>query len=337
MNKDRKLRLLQKIFFFIIVLSLILFAFYHVFFSPRIDTVVEGRVYRSAQLSGDLLEKIIKEKGIKAIINLRGKSNDSQWYADESEISKEYHVHLYDIGLSPHDLPEYNKLINILDILLKSEKPILIHCHKGIDRTGLVSALALAIEQDTSLSELKKQFSWRYWVLPFYRSTGPYFFSKYEQWLNKAQRIHSKNNLIYWINNEYLDSQGNLRFCVDLVNGRVYEGKDRTVIIPGNSKTILIEGWAFDSRTNLPVNNLYVTIDNRISLKADFIYNRPDVSEFYDLGGEYYENFVVGWKVAFQRDTIPDGCHNISLKIVRAGSPSLDIPTENTFCLKNTF
>jgi len=336
MNKDRKLRLLQKIFFFIIVLSLILFAFYHVFFSPRIDTVVEGRVYRSAQLSGDLLEKIIREKGIKAIINLRGKSNDSQWYADESEISEAYHVQLYDIGLSPHDLPEYNKLINILDILLKSEKPILIHCHRGIDRTGLVSALALAIEQDTSLPELKKQFSWRYWVLPFYRSTGPYFFSKYEQWLNKTQRIHSKNNLIYWINNEYLDSQGNLRFWIDHVNGKMFD-KDKKIVISGNSKQILIEGWAFDSRTNLPVNNLYVIVNNRTQLKADFIYNRTDVAEFYGLGEKYYENFVVGWKVTFQRDTIPDGCHKISLKIVKSGSTSLDIPTENTFCIENTF
>src|SRR4030042_3604671 len=291
--KSMKLRLLQKIFFFIIVLSLILFAFYHIFFSPRIDTVVAGRVYRSAQLSGNLLEKFIKEKGIKTIINLRGKFNDSQWYADESEISKKYHVQMYDIGISPHDLPEYSKLINILDILLKSEKPILIHCRRGVDRTGLVSALALAIEQDTSLSELKKQFSWRHGVLPFYRSTGPYFFSKYEQWLNKAQRIHSKNNLIYWINNEYLDSQGNLRFCVDVVNGRAYKGKDRIVTIPGNSKTILIEGWAFDSHTNFPVDNLYVIVDNRTQLKADFIYNRTDVAEFYGLGEKYYENFVV--------------------------------------------
>src|SRR4030042_1675896 len=336
MNKDRKLRLLQKFFFFIIVLSLILFAFYHIFFSPRIDTVVAGRVYRSAQLSGNLLEKFIKEKGIKTIINLRGKFNDSQWYADESEISKKYHVQMYDIGISPHDLPEYSKLINILDILLKSEKPILIHCHRGVDRTGLVSALALAIEQDPSLSELKKQFSWRHWVLPFYRSTGPYFFSKYEQWLNKAQRIHSKNNLIYWINNEYLDSQGNLKFWIDHVNGKMFD-KDKKIVISGNSKQILIDGWAFDSRINSPAEDLYVVIDNKTKLKANFTSNMPGVARYFGLGEKYYENFVVGWKVAFQRDTIPDGCHKISLKIVKSGSTSLDIPTENTFCLENTF
>jgi len=67
-------------------------------------------------------------------------------------------------------------------------------------------------------------------------------------------------------------------------------------------------------------------------LKANFTSNMPGVARYFGLGEKYYENFVVGWKVAFQRDTIPDGCHKISLKIVRAGSPSLDIPTENTFC-----
>ncbi len=235
-----------------------------------------------------------------------------------------------------HDLPEYSKLINILDILLKSEKPILIHCHKGVDRTGLVSALALAIEQDPSLSELKKQFSWRHWVLPFYRSTGPYFFSKYEQWLNKAQRIHSKNNLIYWINNEYLDSQGNLKFWIDHVNGKMFD-KDKKIVISGNSKQILIDGWAFDSRINSPAEDLYVVIDNKTTLKANFTSNMPGVARYFGLGRKYYENFVVGWKVAFQRDTIPDGCHKISLKIVKSGSTSLDIPTENTFCIENTF
>lgn len=336
MNKGRKLCLFQKkIFLFIIVLSLILFVFYHAFFSSRIDTVVEGRVYRSAQLPGNLLEKFIKKKGIKSIINLRGKSNDSKWYANESEISKKYHVQLYDIGLSPNDLPEYSKLMNTLDILLTSEKPVLIHCYRGIDRTGLASALALTIEQDPPLSEIKKQFSWRYGVLPFYRSTGPYFFSKYEQWLNKTQKMHSKNNLIYWINYEYLDSHGNLKFWIDHVNGREY--KDKKMMIPGDSKMILIDGWAFDTRTNSPVDNLYVMVDNRISLKADFTYNRPDIAKFFGLGEKYYKKFVVGWRVVFERDTIPLGCHEISLKIVKNGSNSFGIPTENTFCLENTF
>jgi len=322
----------KKILLLIIGLSLLLFASFYIFFSSRIDTVVGGKVYRSSQLPGDLLEKFIKDKGIKAIINLRGSSKD-KWYVEESDICKKYGVKLFDIEMSPNDLPDFGKLTNTLDILLTSEKPILIHCHKGIDRTGLVSALALAIEKDPSLSEVKKQFSWKHWVFPFYRSAGPYFFSKYEQWLNTTERLHSKKNLLYWINNEYLDSHNNLKFWIDHVNGRMFP-KDKRLSIPGNSKKILIDGWAFDARSNSPVKNLYLVIDSGISSKADIKYNMPGVARFFGLGDKYYNNFVVGWEAEFERDTIPDGCHKISFKIIRPGSNRPVIPTENVFCFE---
>jgi hypothetical protein len=201
----------------------------------------------------------------------------------------------------------------------------------------MVSALALAIEQDPPLSEIKNQFSWKRGVLPFYRSIGPYLFTKYEQWLDKTHRIHSKNNLIYWITHEYIDNQGNLEFCIDSINNIVYDEDTNKIIIPNNSKDILIEGWAFDARTNSSVESLYVVIDNRTSLKVNYKYNRPDVAKHFDLGEKYYKNFMVGWKVSFDRAGIADGCHNIYLKYVKDKSNTWDILTGNTFCFENTF
>jgi len=323
----------KKILLFIISLSLLLFASYYVFFSSRIDTVVRGKVYRSSQLPGDLLEKFIKDKDIKAIINLRGSSKD-KWYVEESDICKKYGVKLFDIEISANDLPDCGKLRNTLDILSTSEKPILIHCHKGVDRTGLVSALALAVEKDPPLSEVKQQFSWRRGVFPFYQSAGPYFFSKYEQWLDKTQRTHSKTNLLYWINNEYLDSNNNLIFWIDRVNGILC--KNKKVIIPGDSKRILIDGWAFDTCTNSSVRNLYVVIDDKTSSKADFKYNRPDVARVCNLDKKYHQNFMIGWEAEFNRTTVTDGCHRISFRIVKSGSSSLYVSTEDIFCIENT-
>lgn len=324
----------KKILLFIIGLSLLLSASYYVFFSSRIDTVVRGKVYRSSQLPGDLLGKFIKDKNIKAIINLRGRSKD-KWYVEESEICKKYGVKLFDIEMSPNDLPDCGKLTNTLNILLTSEKPILIHCYKGIDRTGLVSALALVIEKDPPLSEVKKQFSWRHGVFPFYQSAGPYFFYKYEQWLIRTQRTHSKKILFYWINNEYLDSHNNIYFWIDRVNGRIYK-KNKRLIIPDASKKLLIDGWAFNTCTNSSVKDLYVVIDGGISSKADFKFNRPDVAKFFGLDKKYRQTFVVGWKAEFDRTAITDGCHRISLRIVKSGSDSLYVSTENTFCIENT-
>lgn len=313
-----------------IVLSLVVLTGYYLFFSDRINTVVEGRIYRSAQLSGNDLEKIIEEKRIRTIINLRGGPSDSEWYVRERGIAKKNNVRLYDMMLSSRDLPAYISLMSILDVLSKSERPVLIHCRRGSDRTGLVSALALAMELDPPLSEVRKQFSWRYGVFPFYRSIGPYLFSQYEVWLAKTQQEHSRSNLFHWLEHEYTDDQGNLEFFISDVNGVAM--KDRRVKVGGNPKKLVMEGWAFDMRSKLRVRDLRITIDKRISAKADFRYNRPDLARIFGLGEKYYENFVVGWKAEFDIEHMSTGCYPISLTFVKNSADTLEVPEGYQVC-----
>jgi protein tyrosine phosphatase (PTP) superfamily phosphohydrolase (DUF442 family) len=304
--------------------------FYLVLFSFKIQTVLEERIYRSPQISANLLEKAIKEKGIKTILNLRGEDKESKWYIEESEICKKNNLTLYDCRLNASDLPKYRVLKKILDILLLSERPLLIHCAAGVDRTGFVSALALAIEKDLPLVDLKKQFSLRYGTLPFKETVGPRFFSNYEQWLDATQKIHSKANLIYWINQEYVDDQGNIEFYMDHINGK---GLKERFTLPKDSKTITIEGWAFNTRTNFPLEDFQVVIDNQISIKAEKV-NRTDVAKFFELK-EHDNSFMVGWKVALDQNMIGSGSHKISFRIYDKNSRSLVIPTDYVFCIED--
>ncbi len=322
----------QYIFLTAVVFSLVVVALYQLFFSERIDTVVGGKIYRSAQLSAESLQKIIEEKGIRTVINLRGGPRDSRWYVKEREITEKNNVRLYDIMLSPHDLPDYSTLQSILEVLSGSERPILIHCRRGSDRTGMVSALALAIEQDSPLDDVVKQFSWRYGVFPFYRSIGPYLFSKYVQWLEKTGKNHCKDNLIYWIRNEYLDGHGNLHYWIDRIGGQVVKERKTKIVISGSPKSIVVEGWAFDSRTKAPARGLSIVIDSRASSAADFRYDRPDVARYVGLGKEYNEHFPVGWRAEFNTDLAGKGCHNLSLRLVRSESEVLEIPAEYEVC-----
>ena len=212
---------MKKIFFIVAgVMAVFIFLFLVSFyFSSQIYPVVDYKIYRSGQLSHQSLESAIREKGIKTIMNLRGEAKDSPWYNEEKKTAIQHKVKLYDIRLSPHDLPKYQSIIEILDVLVTSEKPLLIHCYKGSDRTGLVSALALVLEKDLPLDELKKQFSIRYGVLPFTKSIGPLLFSRYEAWIQKNKKTHSRNNLLYWLKQEYQDNYGNLVFMIDQIDG----------------------------------------------------------------------------------------------------------------------
>jgi protein tyrosine phosphatase (PTP) superfamily phosphohydrolase (DUF442 family) len=271
------------------------------------EPVVSGRIYRSSQPDVPDLDSWIGEKGLKTIINLRGSKEEEGWFIRERELAVQHGIALHNFRLSPHELPGYLDLTSILEILRTAERPLLIHCRHGVDRTGLVSALALAIEKDPPLQELKDQFSWKYGVLPFYMSTGPYFFSLYEKWLEKTGSTHSLATLLSWIRNDYVDGQGN----------------------------IVIEGWAFDSKFMVPPQDMLVTIDNHVTQEAGFTADRPDVADYFGIAPRVTP-FIAGWRVEFRPGDLPhvsSGCHTISLTVMREKQIPFKIQPGRFFCL----
>ena len=316
----------------ILAICLVSLLFYYFFLDNRFYPVVEGRIYRSARLSDQDLKRYIQVKHIKTILNLVGRRDDKDWYKKEKEIAQKYNVQLLDIGISPHELPAIDKIYSIIEILSHAEKPMLIHCRKGVDRTGFVSALALAIEKDPPLDVIKKQFSLRYGVFPFYRSVGPYFFEQYEKWLKETGKTHSKDTLLNWITDNYVDYKGNLIYWIDSVNDKIIN--DMELHIKDNTEQLIIKGWAFDFKTKTPPAGIvYIRPDDKISGGAIFTYNRPDVARHFKLGEKYYGSFVVGWEALFKKEDVSAGCHNIYIQYVKPESMKWDFETEFKFCL----
>jgi protein tyrosine phosphatase (PTP) superfamily phosphohydrolase (DUF442 family) len=109
----------------------------------NVHTVIPGEVYRSAQLSPGRLEKLIETQKIRSVLNLRGASPGVEWYDQERAVAaKTGATHIdYELGSAKEVTPEQaRELIALMD---KAPKPILIHCWGGADRTGLASALYL--------------------------------------------------------------------------------------------------------------------------------------------------------------------------------------------------
>jgi protein tyrosine/serine phosphatase len=107
-------------------------------------TVIAGEVYRSARPSATQLARWHERYGIKTILNLQGAHPEDAWYREEEAAAKGLGIKLISYKLSAQRDVSARQLEELLAIMSSAERPILIHCRSGADRTGLVSAFYVA-------------------------------------------------------------------------------------------------------------------------------------------------------------------------------------------------
>ncbi len=156
---------LHYIFFLLLLLVLVWIGYFKIYGNLH---QVDKNFYRSAQLYSFNLSKYIQMYHIRSIINLRGHSSD-QWYKDELSISQENNITHYDFGISDRSIISQQKMEELIDLIKKAPKPLLIHCKAGADRTSLATALYL-YEVKHNLDESYNAFSIIYGHFPWFGS-----------------------------------------------------------------------------------------------------------------------------------------------------------------------
>lgn len=165
---------------------------------PNFHTVIPDRIYRSAQLNGREFKYYIKKHQIKTIINLRGQDDDANWYAEELEVSRNNDIKHFDLALPAHGITSPQNMQALAQILLTAPQPILIHCWRGADRTGLASAMSLILLRDAPLTDAMAQISWEYGAIAS-DTIGKEEFHYYQQWLTKNNLTSSRENFMHWL------------------------------------------------------------------------------------------------------------------------------------------
>jgi len=122
-------------------------------------TVSPGRVYRSGQLTEKQLMEYTKEYGIRSVLNLRGRNEQSDWWKQEIAASSRLGLKHYDIGLSSDKEPAEKEVQELVAVLQEAPKPLLIHCLAGADRSGLVSAMYLYRFERYPYEKARRQLS----------------------------------------------------------------------------------------------------------------------------------------------------------------------------------
>lgn len=121
------------------------------------------RIWRSGQPSQEEFRKLA-ELGFRSVLNLRRFHSDREALAGTG--LREYHMKTF--------MPAEKEMIEALRIILMAEKPLLIHCRHGSDRTGAIAAGYRIVCNNWTLEKALAEFyapeygyhPWLYWSLP---------------------------------------------------------------------------------------------------------------------------------------------------------------------------
>jgi protein tyrosine phosphatase (PTP) superfamily phosphohydrolase (DUF442 family) len=165
-------------------------------------TVIPGRVYRCAQPTADDLRELAAQHGIRTVINLRGYSPEFDWYVAEAAATRDLRLTQEDIPLSANRLPDPAEVRRLIAVLDTTEYPVLIHCKRGADRTGLAAAMVRLLYTSDTLAQARRQLWPRYGHFEFGRTAAmDDFFDRYEAWL--AGTEHAPERFRQWATSVY--------------------------------------------------------------------------------------------------------------------------------------
>ena len=118
-------------------------------------------VFRANHPSPEMMVRYMR-RGIKTVVNLRGVSDEPP-YRLEQLSTQRLGITLVDVlGLSAVEAPSREALLAALEAVRAAEKPVLMHCKSGADRTSPIAAVYLLAECGASLPEARRQLSPRF-------------------------------------------------------------------------------------------------------------------------------------------------------------------------------
>jgi hypothetical protein len=174
--------------------------------SNNFHPILDGLLYRSGQLNPKALDDCIVRYDLRSIVNLRGPHPTERWYQDEQEVAHRHDVRVYDLTLISSSPPTTGEMRRLVRILLTCPKPALIHCQSGIDRSGLVAAVAVLLLGDVgSPGEALAELHLWYGHLPWRRSSvwTTNLVRSYERWLAASDVRHSRERFREWARRAY--------------------------------------------------------------------------------------------------------------------------------------
>ena len=138
------------------------------------------------------------QMGIKTVLNLRGAALQPHHLFDVESCAA-LGLTVVNVQMAARRAPDRDELLALLDAFATMERPFLMHCKSGADRTGLAAAIYLMVHEGADIGSARRQLSFRY-VHIRRTSTGilDHFLDVYA-----ARAAQSPIGIADWIKTEY--------------------------------------------------------------------------------------------------------------------------------------
>jgi predicted protein tyrosine phosphatase len=260
---------------FVLILLLSLKCFY-IFAGGNFYEVIPGKFYRCSQLGASRLESVIKKNNIKTVVNLRGCCDTVPWYMNQVQAINNCNISQEDLSFSAGRLPSTKTINQLVDVIDQSEKPMLFHCHKGIDRTGMAVVMSELLQTDISLDESLRQLSPYYGHLNIGRTAHiDEFFVLYKDWLAKNATAHTSDRFREWVKKYYVpgDCAAQLQL-IESGGETLHLEKGRSKLLKVRAQNTSIREWFMKPGTNAGIKVKWLLLaDDRRVLASGFAGN----------------------------------------------------------------
>ena len=129
--------------------------------------VVPGEASRAMQAWAGGFGAFLEVRGIRAIINLRGRNDDLSWWKKETATAQGRGIAHLDAMLDSRKLPSREMLVRLIETFNTAPRPFMLKCSGGQDRASLAAALYILFRDGwDALPVARRQFA-RYPYLHF--------------------------------------------------------------------------------------------------------------------------------------------------------------------------
>jgi len=225
-------------------------------------TVIPGLIYRSGQPSSQDLQELIEQRHIRTVINLRGCCAPSDWYLDECRVTHKFNVAQEDISLCANRLPATTEIRRLIEVLDHCEYPVLFHCFRGADRTGLASTIAQLLKPGVGLDEACRQLSIRYGHVAIGKTANiDRFFDLYREWLAERGWEHSPEAFRRWAIDGYCP--GECRCQMELLRAPKNVPCGKPIALTMRAHNTSIKPWRLCPDSNAGIHANFTLYDSK--------------------------------------------------------------------------